>query len=115
MFEHVSWILLLNWCYFFIFLNVHIQHSNSFNGSSRKYEVALMLSSLLGSIVLFVLLYFLFQKAHWYTPIVLFTVGGLISGLAQAFIIKFFNPMTVSLIAFFNWPIGAYFVYSIVT
>ncbi|MEZ9233601.1 hypothetical protein AB4259_21280 [Vibrio amylolyticus] len=113
MFEYLTSGIIGGWLMFFSFIYTHIKHSDSFSGSSRKYEIALMFSTLFGSLTLFYLMFIFFQKAHWYSPILLFMLGGFFYEIVFRFIIRR-DPLVVSASAFLGWPIGAYFFYQAV-
>jgi hypothetical protein len=109
--QMLPWILLLSWTVFFGFLNIHIQHSSNFQGSSRKYEVILMFSTLLGCISFFTLLVLYFLKVSWYYPLIIFVSGALLSSFIFILLKRLLGMVTLSIISFVGWPVSAIWFY----
>ncbi|WP_193000680.1 hypothetical protein [Vibrio litoralis] len=111
MFEYLSLEAVGSWIVFFGYLYSHIQQSNNFQGSSRNYEIALMISSLVGSIALLYLLFNFYQHSNWYSPVILFSVGSFLSATIFALWERICGTLVMSISAFIFWPAGAYFFY----
>lgn len=107
----LPWGLLISWGIFFGFLNTHIRHSSKFQGSSRKYEIALSLSVIFGFITMLALLILYFLKVSWYNPIILIIFGGVIGGIIFGFLDALVGLFKMSLLSFVGWPVSAIWVY----
>lgn len=107
--------LLLVYIAFFGFLNTHQRHAARFEGASQGYLLALQSSVLLGSLTALALLVYYGSQTKWYWPLLLFSVGSLISGLLFAWFDRVIGLLGLSLVSFAGWPIAAFLMYRIVS
>jgi len=123
--------LLISWALFFAFFNVHMKHSSNFQGASQKMEVALMLSTLLGSLTFFGLLIYYFLNVSWYWPFVIFIFGGFVGVTVTKIFLSICNAiqevilndneddpsigfLALTFISFLGWPLSSYWVFTVI-
>lgn len=89
----------------FAFTHAQHLHSQNFRGSSRRYQVALIVSSFLGFIALTAAIVYYFFQVSWYWPIILFFLSGAIGTLFLTALRSFLDEFIVSMLAFIGWPV----------
>jgi hypothetical protein len=105
--------LIIAWCVFLGFLQVHSQHYSKFKGTSQSFLQALSISLFLGVPIGFGLLIYYFVQVAWYWPLVLLfisLIGAIFFGIIEAAI----GSLTVSLIGFVGWPAAAVWLFFII-
>lgn len=104
----VAWILL------FGFVNTHQRHASRFRGSSPHFQLALLASTVLGTLVAIGLLVFYFTRVAWYLPLALFAVGSILGAALFGILDKTVGQLPLSLLGFIAWPASAVWAFYVI-
>ena len=105
--------LLAAWAIFFGLVSTHQRAAMTNAGASPTHQLALQISTLLGTLTILGLLIFYFFQVAWFWPIVLFFAGGLIGGLVFRLLERLIPKSVLSGAAFVGWPsagVWAFFI-----
>lgn len=106
-----SWGSFIAYILFGIFTFYQQLHLKSFNGSSRGFEAALVVSASLGTLTGIVFLVIYAWKVSWWPPIVMLGTTLTLGAFVGVFLERVFGSATVSLAGFIGWPICAYLMF----
>ena len=109
--ENFEILNLLYYCLFSTFVYYQQLHLKEFRGSSKVFELALSIFSLLGMIVGFGYLIYYGYKVSWWAPFGVFIIGLVFMFLA-VFIERLLGKYIMSLLGFIIWPISAYLMFT---
>lgn len=108
--ESLSWMSVLFYCLFGIFVYYQQLHVRDFQGASKEFELILSVSAFAGMITGLVYLIYYGWTVVWWAPIVIFVIGLLFTFVGVV-IEQLLGKFTLSLSGFIGWPICAYFMF----
>lgn len=108
--ESLSWMSVLFYCQFEIFVYYQQLHVRDFQGASKVAELILSLSAFAGLITGLVYLIYYGWTVVWWAPIVIFVIGLLFTFVGVV-IEQLVGKFALSFSGFAGWPICAYFMF----
>ena len=108
--ESLSWMSVLFYCLFGIFVYYQQLHVRDFQGASKAFEMVLSFSAFAGMITGLVYLIYYGWTVVWWAPIVIFVIGILFTFIGVV-MEQFLGKFTLSLLGFIGWPVCAYLMF----
>ncbi|MDZ4406233.1 hypothetical protein [Prosthecobacter sp.] len=104
--QSISWLSVLFYCLFGMFVFYQQLHVRSFRGSSKGFEAILTLSAIAGMITGLAYLIYYGWTVVWWAPILIFVVGILFT-IVGVFVERLLGLFALSLLGFIGWPLCA--------
>ena len=108
--EFLSWMSVLFYCLFSIFVYYQQLHVRDFQGPSKVFELVLSLSAFTGMITGLAYLIYYGWTVVWWAPVVIFVTGILFTFIGVV-IEQLLGKFTLSILGFIGWPVCAYFMF----
>ena len=108
--ESISWLSALYYCLSSTLVYYQQLHFRNFQGASKIFEAFLGLSMLAGMIVGLCYLILYGWYVVWWAPILILLIG-MVAVIPGVLIEKLVGVFSLSMVAFFGWPLSAYFMF----